>query len=144
VLLQVENHHNFAWREVHDGRELIVHRKGATPAGQGMWGIIPGSMASPAYLVQGLGNAASLNSAAHGAGRRIARKAAIRQNRWPEVRRFLAERGVTLLSAGLDEAPWVYKDIDKVMAVQSDLVRSVARFMPRIVKMAPPGERPED
>jgi len=56
----------------------------------------------------------------------------------------LAEKGVTLLSAGLDEAPWVYKDIDEVMAAQKDLVRPLARFTPRIVKMSPAGERPED
>jgi len=143
-MLQVENHHNFAWREIHNGREVIVHRKGATPADEGVWGIIPGSMATPAYLVEGRGNERSLRSAAHGAGRRMSRTAAIRQFRWPEVKRLLAERGVTLLSAGLDEAPWVYKDIDQVMAVQRDLVRSIARFMPKIVKMAPAGERPED
>jgi tRNA-splicing ligase RtcB (3'-phosphate/5'-hydroxy nucleic acid ligase) len=143
-LLQVENHHNFAWREVHDGREVIVHRKGATPAGRGVLGIIPGSMATPAYLVEGLGNEASLQSAAHGAGRLMSRGQAMRTFKWGEVKHFLAERGVTLLSAGLDEAPWVYKNIDKVMAAQESLVRPLARFMPRIVKMAPAGERPED
>jgi tRNA-splicing ligase RtcB len=60
------------------------------------------------------------------------------------VRKQLDERGVTLLSAGLDEVPGVYKDIDEVMAAQSDLVETVARFDPKIVKMAPAGERPED
>ncbi len=144
ILLQVENHHNFAWREVHAGRELIVHRKGATPASVGMLGIIPGSMATPAYLVEGRGDPASLHSASHGAGRRLSRSAAFRQIRWPEVQRYLAERGVTLLSAGLDEAPWVYKNIDEVMAAQKALVRPLARFMPRLVKMSPAGERPED
>ncbi|HRY69278.1 MAG TPA: RtcB family protein [Phycisphaerae bacterium] len=143
-LLQIENHHNFAWREIHDGREVIVHRKGATPAGRRMLGIIPGSMASPAYLVEGLGDASSLSSASHGAGRRMSRSAAFKQNTWPEVKKYLADRGVMLLSAGLDEAPWVYKDIDEVMAAQQDLVRPLARFMPRIVKMSPAGERPED
>ena len=143
-LLQIENHHNFAWRETHLGRSVIVHRKGATPAGKGMLGIIPGSMAAPAYLVEGLGNDASLHSASHGAGRRLSRRAAVKQFRWPEVRRYLADRGVTLLSAGLDESPWVYKDIDEVMAAQASLVHSLARFMPKLVKMAPAGERPED
>ncbi len=143
-LLQLENHHNFAWREEHGGRKLIVHRKGATPAGRGMLGIIPGSMATPAYVVQGLGDPSSLNSAAHGAGRVMSRKAAFRQIRWGQVKHYLAERGVTLLSAGLDEAPWAYKDIDEVMAAQASLVRPVARFMPRLVKMARAGERPED
>ena len=63
---------------------------------------------------------------------------------WTDTKAFLAERNVTLLSAGLDEAPMAYKDIDAVMAAQRDLVDTVARFDPRIVKMAPAGERPED
>jgi len=143
-LIQIENHHNFAWRERHNDREVIVHRKGATPAGQGVLGIIPGSMASPAYLIEGKGDPSSLNSASHGAGRRISRKAAMRQFKWAEIKKYLNEKGVTLLSAGLDEAPWVYKDIDEVMEAQTTLVRPLARFMPRLVKMAPHGERPED
>ena len=143
-LMQVENHHNFAWRERHGGQDVIVHRKGATPADRGVLGIIPGSMATPAYLVEGLGNEKSLRSASHGAGRRLSRSAAVRQFKWPEVKRHLAEKGVTLLSAGLDEAPWVYKNIDEVMAAQQDLVRILAKFTPRIVKMSPAGERPED
>ena len=65
----VENHHNFAWKETHDGKEVIVHRKGATPAGQGVLGVIPGSMASPAFVVRGKGSEQSLLSASHGAGR---------------------------------------------------------------------------
>jgi tRNA-splicing ligase RtcB len=144
VLLDLENHHNFAWKELHGGRDLIVHRKGATPAGTGVLGIIPGSMASPTYVVRGRGSAASLNSAAHGAGRRMSRTAAKRSFRWSEVSPQLEARKVRLLSAGLDEVPGVYKDIDAVMAAQADLVEPVARFLPRIVKMAPPGERAED
>ena len=144
VLLDVENHHNFAWRETHDGEELIVHRKGATPAGAGVLGLIPGSMGAPGYLVRGRGLAASLNSASHGAGRRMSRTAANAQFKWSEVKAFLDKRRVKLLSAGLDEAPMAYKDIDKVMAAQADLVETLARFEPRLVKMAPAGERPED
>ncbi|RYY93670.1 MAG: RtcB family protein, partial [Chitinophagaceae bacterium] len=68
-LRMVENHHNFAWKEQWEGREVIVHRKGATPAGEGVLGIIPGSMASPGFIVKGKGEEASVNSAAHGAGR---------------------------------------------------------------------------
>ena len=64
--------------------------------------------------------------------------------KWAQVEKLLEERGITLLSAGLDEAPMVYKDIHEVMAAQADLVDPVARFQPRIVKMAPAGERPED
>ncbi len=149
VMLDIENHHNFAWRERHrlpDGSEgdVIVHRKGATPAGAGVLGIIPGSMATPGYVVRGKGVASSLNSAAHGAGRRMSRTRAKQIFTWDTAQQFLRERGVTLLSAGLDEVPMAYKDIDEVMAAQSDLVEPLARFEPRLVKMAPSGERPED
>jgi tRNA-splicing ligase RtcB (3'-phosphate/5'-hydroxy nucleic acid ligase) len=144
VLLDVENHHNFAWMEEHDGERLVVHRKGATPAGAGVTGIIPGTMATTTYLVRGKGNPAALSSAAHGAGRRMSRKAAKQKFTWHEVKRYLKEQGVELLTAGLDEAPMAYKDIDEVMAAQQDLVEIAARFQPKIVKMAPAGERPED
>ena len=144
VLAQVENHHNYAWKETHDGREVIVHRKGATPAAAGLLGVIPGSMASPAFVVRGKGSEASLQSAAHGAGRVMSRRKAKESFTWSETRKLLAERGVTLLSAGLDEVPGVYKDIRQVMRDQQDLVEVVATFDPRIVKMAPPGEKPED
>jgi tRNA-splicing ligase RtcB len=149
VLLDIENHHNFAWRERHrlpDGSEsdVIVHRKGATPATAGMLGVIPGSMATPGYVVRGKGVAASLNSASHGAGRRMSRKKAKEMFTWEMAQRFLRERSVTLLSAGLDEVPMAYKDIDEVMAAQGDLVETLARFEPRLVKMAPSGEPPED
>jgi tRNA-splicing ligase RtcB len=149
VMLDVENHHNFAWRERHrlpDGSEaeVIVHRKGATPAGAGVLGVIPGSMGTPGYVVRGKGIAASLNSAAHGAGRRMSRTKAKAQFTWDVAQQFLRDRGVTLLSAGLDEVPMAYKDINDVMAAQSDLVEPLARFDPRLVKMAPSGEPPED
>jgi tRNA-splicing ligase RtcB (3'-phosphate/5'-hydroxy nucleic acid ligase) len=149
VLLDLENHHNFAWRERHrlpDGSdaEVIVHRKGATPAGTGVLGIIPGSMGTPGYVVRGKGMPASLNSAAHGAGRRMSRTKAKATLTWHEAQQFLRKRSVTLLSAGLDEVPMAYKDIDEVMAAQRDLVEPLARFEPRLVKMAPGGEPPED
>ncbi len=149
VLLDLENHHNYAWREPHrlpDGSEadVIVHRKGATPAGKGVLGIIPGSMGTPGYVVRGKGVAASLHSAAHGAGRRMSRTKAKKTFTWDHAQRFLRERGVTLISAGLDEVPMAYKDIDQVMAAQEDLVEPLARFDPRLVKMAPSGEPPED
>jgi len=144
ALLDLENHHNFAGKEDHDGHQVIVHRKGATPAADGVLGIIPGTMASPAYVVRGLGNPESLDSAAHGAGRVMSRKQAKSTLDWKEARMLLAERGVTLLSAGLDEVPMVYKNIDEVMEAQQDLVHPVARFDPKLVKMAPAGEWPED
>jgi tRNA-splicing ligase RtcB len=149
VRLDLENHHNYAWRERHalpDGteREVIVHRKGATPAGAGVLGIIPGSMGAPGYVVRGKGSAASLDSASHGAGRRMSRTQAKAQFTWEMAQAVLNARGVTLLSAGLDEVPMAYKDIDEVMAAQQDLVEPLARFDPKLVKMAPSGEPPED
>lgn len=148
ALFQVENHHNFAWKERHavggEVREVIVHRKGATPAGRGVLGLIPGSMAAPGYLVEGLGQPESLASASHGAGRKLSRTKARETTRWSHLKATLAERGVHLLSAGLDESPHAYKDIDAVMAAQADLVRPLAKFTPRLVKMAPDGEKPED
>lgn len=132
----VENHHNFAWRETHGGEEIIVHRKGATPAGFGVLGVIPGSMADPGYLVRGLGNAASLTSAAHGAGRAMGRKEAKRRLSHAERDAYLSERGVELLGGGLDESPQAYKPIHSVMASQKDLVQPIGEFRPRIVLMA--------
>ena len=144
VLLDVENHHNFAWKETHFGKEVIVHRKGATPAGEGVLGIIPGSMASPAYLVRGKGQPESMHSASHGAGRMMSRTKAKKAFRWQAEKEKLNAAGITLLSAGIDEVPGVYKDIESVMDAQNDLVDRVARFDPKIVKMAPGNERPED
>ena len=144
ILLDIENHHNFAWKEQHNGREVIVHRKGATPAGAGVMGVIPGSMATPGFVVRGKGNAASLNSASHGAGRVMSRTKALQSFTWSAVKKQLKSADVELLSAGIDECPGVYKDIHTVMAAQTDLVDVMGKFMPRIVKMAPPGEKAED
>ena len=138
VIAGVENHHNFAWKEVHDGKEVIVHRKGATPAAEGDLGVIPGSMTEPAFVVRGKGNEESLNSAAHGAGRVMSRTQARRSISWDEIEAELQEKKVRLLSADRDEAPGVYKNIEEVMEAQKDLVDIIARFDPRIVKMAPP------
>jgi tRNA-splicing ligase RtcB (3'-phosphate/5'-hydroxy nucleic acid ligase) len=144
IIAGVENHHNFAWKETHGGREWIVHRKGATPAGEGVLGVIPGSMASPAFIVRGLGNADSLNSASHGAGRKMSRKKAKDKYNWKAVQKDLEKKGVRVLSAGADEVPGVYKDIEEVMREQADLVEIVARFDPRIVKMCEDGSKAED
>lgn len=136
IVAGVENHHNFAWKERHGGKEVIVHRKGATPAGDGVLGVIPGSMSAPAFVVRGKGNPASLDSASHGAGRRMSRTAARSQFRFNAVQKELAHAGIRVLSAGADEVPGVYKDIHAVMAAQTDLVEEIARFQPRIVKMS--------
>lgn len=137
----VENHHNFAWREQWKGKPVIIHRKGATPAGRGALGVVPGSMAAPGFVVRGKGNAESLNSCSHGAGRIMSRSAALREIDPDAMRARLRRYGVELLSGGLDEAPMAYKDIHAVMAAQRDLVEIVARFEPRLVKMAPPGQK---
>lgn len=135
-LLRLENHHNFAWKEpLSDGRELIVHRKGATPAAKDDVGIIPGTMASPAYIVAGKGNESSLNSAAHGAGRLISRNKAKATFNAADVSYYLQKQGVELIGGGLDEAPQAYKDIHQVMQSQSELVETLAKFYPRIVRM---------
>jgi tRNA-splicing ligase RtcB len=144
VLFDVENHHNFAWKEQHDGEEVVVHRKGATPAGEGVLGVIPGSMADNAYIVRGRGHAPALDSAAHGAGRAMSRTQAKKTLNWEDAKALLTRKKVTLLSAGLDEVPMVYKNIETVMAQQQELVEPLARFEPRLVKMARAGERPED
>ncbi|MBL9162433.1 MAG: RtcB family protein [Planctomycetaceae bacterium] len=144
IVAGVENHHNFAWLETHGGREVVVHRKGATPAGAGVLGVIPGSMADPAFIVRGRGDAASLDSASHGAGRQMSRTKANDMFRFSQVRKELADRGIDVLSAGSDEVPGVYKDIRSVMAAQQDLVEIVAQFDPKIVKMCGDGSRAED
>ena len=144
IISGVENHHNFAWKEVHDGNEVIVHRKGATPAADGELGVIPGSMADPAFVVRGRGCPESLRSASHGAGRQMSRRKARDKFNWNAVRKDLEKKGVRVLSAGADEVPGVYKDIREVMGQQSDLVEIVARFDPRIVKMCDDGSKAED
>ena len=133
----VENHHNFAWVEkLADGRSVIVHRKGATPAGVGVLGVIPGSMGDAGYVVRGRGVSESLESASHGAGRQMSRKAALNSISRGERDAYLKEHGVTLLGGGIDESPQAYKPIDTVIAAQHDLVDIIGKFTPRIVRMA--------
>lgn len=134
-LLRAQNSHNLAWKQQVEGRELIVHRKGATPAEAGQLGLIPGSMADPGYLVRGRGNAEALASASHGAGRQLGRKAAERSLAKKDVQKYLQERGVTLIGGGIDEAPQAYKRIEEVIARQSDLVDVLGEFRPRVVRM---------
>jgi len=144
-LLMVENHHNFAWREaLEDGTEVIVHRKGATPAGKGVLGVIPGSMTAPGFIVRGKGVIASLNSASHGAGRLMSRSAAKNVITKKMVKQELQKHGVDLLGGGLDEAPMVYKDIRNVMRYQHDLVEVLGVFTPKIVRMCGDDSPAED
>jgi tRNA-splicing ligase RtcB len=143
-LATIENHHNFAWLAKHNGQSLYVHRKGATPAGAGELGVIPGNMADSCFVVRGKGEASSLNSASHGAGRCMSRTKAREKFNWREWQDHLREKNVRLLAGGLDEVPGAYKNIHDVMAAQSDLVDVVGEFMPRIVMMCGDGSRPED
>lgn len=135
VVVTIENHHNFAWKEMVNGKECIVHRKGATPAAEGKLGIIPGSMTAPGYIVRGKGNAESLNSASHGAGRLFSRAKCKSTFTQSEIKKVLQANDVTLIGGNIDEAPMAYKDITKVMANQSELVEVLGTFTPKIVRM---------
>ncbi len=132
---QVEHHHNFAWKERHGGRELVVHRKGATPAGVGVVGYIPGSMVDKGYIVVGRGHPDSLHSASHGAGRQHGRSETNRLWSPSDMKKVLAQHRVTLIGGSLEEAPMAYKPIGEVMAAQRELVDIVGTFQPRIVRM---------
>ncbi len=131
----IENHHNFAWKETINGEEQIVHRKGATPAGKGVLGIIPGSMVAPGFIVRGLGNEDSLFSASHGAGRKHSRRKCKEKFTKSDIKHQLQMNGVTLIGGGVDEAPMAYKNIKKVMANQQELVEVLGTFTPKIVRM---------
>lgn len=131
----VENHHNFAWKEKWNGQDVIVHRKGATPAGKNVLGIIPGSMTAKGFIVKGKGEEASVNSASHGAGRLMSRSKAMQSITQHALKEELKKHGVKLLGGGLDEAPFAYKDINQVMQSQQSLVDIIGSFTPKIVKM---------
>ena len=134
-IAKVENHHNFAWKEIHNGEELMVHRKGATPAGKDVLGIIPGSMTAPGFIVSGKGEPASLNSASHGAGRLLSRTKAKQSITNSALKKMLKSEGIELIGGGLDEAPIAYKDIHQVMKSQKQLVNVEGTFFPKIVRM---------
>ena len=101
-------------------------------------------MGTGSYVVRGLGNPSSYESASHGAGRRMSRTEARKQFTWKQWKPILEKRGVRLLGGGLDEVPGAYKDIRSVMAAQRDLVDVVATFEPRVVLMCNDGSRAED
>lgn len=131
ILEPINIHHNYASLETHYGREVVVHRKGATKASRDTVGIIPGSMGAKSYIVKGLGNPESFESCAHGAGRKMGRKHAIRsldlETEQAKMQGIL--HGLRTRSA-LDEAPGAYKDIDEVMALQRDLVEISVTLTP--------------
>ena len=141
-LAKLENHHNFAWKEkLSDGKEVIVHRKGATPAKKGDIGIIPGSMTLPGFVIKGKGNLQSINSASHGAGRVMSRNQAYKNYTREDMLRQLKKFKVELIGGDIDEAPMVYKNIETVMDAQIELVEILAKFYPKIVRMADPDRR---
>lgn len=130
----VQHAHNFAWRE----GDLVIHRKGATPAGAGELGVIPGSMATPSYLVEGLGAEAALASASHGAGRRGSRADARNTISLRAAQQLLAKRDVLVAGLSVEEAPQAYKEIERVLDLQvaAGLIRPIARMRPVAVVMA--------
>ncbi len=128
--------HNYAALEEHYGKKVIVHRKGATRALAGEIGIIPGSQGTPSYLVRGLGNPESFHSCSHGAGRKMGRKQAQRQLNLEEEKKRLDEQGIihAIRSRGdLDEAAGAYKEIDRVISDQLDLVEVLVELHPLAV-----------
>jgi tRNA-splicing ligase RtcB len=133
-LAVVQNFHNFAWKE----GDLIIHRKGATPAEAGVLGVIPGSMGTPSYIVEGQGQAEALNSASHGAGRRGSRTSARNSISLREARNFMQQRDILVEGLSVDEAPQAYKDIERVMRLQVEagLIEPLARMRPIAVIMA--------
>lgn len=125
---EISCHHNYVSEERYDGMDLLVTRKGAIRAGSGDHGIIPGSMGTGSYIVKGLGNEASFNSASHGAGRRMSRNAA--KKRFSTADLEEQTRGVECRkdSGVVDEIPAAYKSIDEVIDQQTDLVQVVAKL----------------
>jgi tRNA-splicing ligase RtcB len=143
VTESVHNHHNYAWRETHDGRDLWVVRKGATPAFPGQRGFVGGSMGDDAVILEGVESpeaAASLYSTVHGAGRVFGRKEAKRRFARPEMDAWLQRRGVTLIGADLDESPMAYRRLNDVLAHHGASTRVVHRLRPFAVVMAGDGE----
>ncbi|MDD3146268.1 MAG: RtcB family protein [Candidatus Riflebacteria bacterium] len=139
---EINIHHNYAAHENHFGRNVWVHRKGATSARKDQLGIIPGSMGAFSYIVRGLGNPESFTSCSHGAGRRMGRKEASRNltleecnlamegivyDRWHKADGRGKKNGETW---DFGEAPQAYKDIDTVMRSQTDLVEPVVKLRP--------------
>lgn len=128
--------HNYASWESHFGENVIVHRKGATLARQGTIGIIPGSMGTASYIVEGLGNPQSFMSCSHGAGRKMGRSQAKKNLNLEAEMKILDDQGIIhgmKTVEDLDEAAGSYKDVEKVMANQMDLVKVVTKLRPVMV-----------
>jgi len=129
----IENHHNFAWIE----DDLVIHRKGATPAGKGVAGLIPGSSGTKSYLVNGLGNPNSLASSSHGAGRPFSRTEAKRRHDPEFFKEWMSQHNILYRGVAPDETLLAYKDIEMVIALQEGvLVETAAEMFPVAVRMA--------
>ena len=141
----VHNHHNYAWRENHGGRDLWVVRKGATPAFPGQRGFVGGSMGDDAVIIEGVDSPearASLYSTIHGAGRLFGRKEAKRRFTRAEMDGWLQARGVALIGADLDESPMAYRRLPEVLACHAGSIKVLHTLRPLAVAMA--GGRTED
>lgn len=126
--------HNYAVFENHYGKNVMVHRKGATLARKGIIGIIPGSMGTSSYIVEGLGNPESFESCSHGAGRRMGRQQAIRELNLEHEQEIMKDvLGGPRTQNDLEEAPSAYKDILDVMENQKDLVKILVELKPLAV-----------
>jgi tRNA-splicing ligase RtcB len=139
----VHNHHNYAWRETHNGRDLWVVRKGATPAFPGQRGFVGGSMGDDAVIIEGVDSPqsrASLYSTVHGAGRLFGRKEAKRRFARAEMDDWLKGRGVMLIGADLDESPMAYRRLPDVLAQHAGTVRVLHTLRPFAIAMAGAGE----
>ena len=139
----VHNHHNYAWRETHGGRDLWVVRKGATPAFPGQRGFVGGSMGDDAVIIEGVDSAearASLYSTVHGAGRLFGRKEAKRRFAREQMDAWLRERGVQLAGGDLDESPMAYRRLPEVLAHHAGSIRVLHTLRPFAVAMAGEGE----
>lgn len=121
-------HHNYVSEERYEGVDLLVTRKGAISARGGEWGIIPGSMGTESYIVRGLGNEKSFNSASHGAGRKMSRNAAKKRFSTKDLAEQTAGVECRKDSGVVDEIPGAYKPIGKVIEQQRDLVQVVAKL----------------
>jgi len=138
-----ENHHNFAWEREVDGEKWIIHRKGATPSAKGVVGIIPGSMGTPSFLVEGKAGRDSLWSSAHGAGRISSRRQAKKNHDEQAYKQFLKKKDVLTIRVAKDETYQCYKDINRVMDQQKEMVDVIAEMEPRVVVMGG-GRRSDD
>lgn len=143
VIEMVHNHHNYAWREKHNGRDLWVVRKGATPCRPGQRGFVGGSMGDDAVIIEGIDSPeakASLYSTIHGAGRLFGRKEAKRRFTQEQMNDWLRNRGVTLVGADLDESPMAYRRLPDVLASHSASTKILHTLRPFVVVMAGAGE----